>query len=62
VDNKAAQELRYFVVRLGETVTGTAGSIIDKPLLPSFLFMGAVMRTVKVSSAPHICHTLRLTG
>jgi hypothetical protein len=62
VNHKAATELCYFVVRLSDTVTGTKGLSIDKPLPPSFLFMGAVMRTVKVSSTQHMCHTLRLAG
>jgi hypothetical protein len=48
VNDKSAYELRYFVVRLSDTVTGTRGFSMDKPLLPSFLFMGAVGRTKEV--------------
>lgn len=59
VNDKDALELQYFVVRLSDTVTNTTGFSIDKPLLPSFLFMGAIMRTRKVTR-PVYTHYVQL--
>jgi hypothetical protein len=60
VNDKSAYELRYFVVRLSDTVTGIRDLSINKPLLPSFLFMGAVGRTKEVNSTTHTQHVQML--